>query len=442
MSVHQYIGARYVPYYYENSLDPSSTEWEPNVNYEALTVVTLPNQHSYISKKAVPDTIGSPATNAKYWLDTGSDNAYIQALQDQIDIINNTDLPAIDGRLDRLESISEKGDIIAVFDSYGTTHGNPTGDNTTIPDIMQSLTDRTIRPIVASSCGFVENAGGGTFYDFLNTYLTTLTTADKEKITTVVVAAGYNDFGAAKSALRTNMQAFYNKCKAELPNVNQLCFGYIANGDDGQNVPTHSTKAQQMTCYYNFKEICSELNIEWLENVDCVLHDYNLLTSDGHHPTVDGKVALGHALIEAIEFGYMCTSRELIATITADSGRTITKNGNIVSRIINNETFVTVPQYMYVTIPEAFTQNYQEITIATLGNSHILHPFSRLVLPMAALYETASPAETLALAGNVFIDPDGSLKVGVYTPLGMRNKNIQNILLIGNGTLSINAVNG
>ena len=103
MSVHQYIGARYVPYYYQNSLDPTSTEWEPNVTYEALTVVTLPNQHSYISKKAVPDTIGSPALNAEYWLDQGTRDAYINSLQSQIDVINNTDLPAIDGRLDTVE---------------------------------------------------------------------------------------------------------------------------------------------------------------------------------------------------------------------------------------------------------------------------------------------------------------------------------------------------
>lgn len=84
---HQYIGARYVPYYYENSLDPTSTEWEPNVHYEALTVVTLPNNHSYISKKDVPDTVGTPAANADYWLDTGSDNAYIQALSDRVDAL-------------------------------------------------------------------------------------------------------------------------------------------------------------------------------------------------------------------------------------------------------------------------------------------------------------------------------------------------------------------
>ena len=87
--MHQYIGARYVPYYYENSLDPTSCEWEPNVNYEPLTVVTLPNLHSYISKKFVPDTIGTPASNPTYWLDRGYDNAYVQALQDQVDILNN-----------------------------------------------------------------------------------------------------------------------------------------------------------------------------------------------------------------------------------------------------------------------------------------------------------------------------------------------------------------
>ena len=50
MSVRQYIGARYVPTYYQNSLDPTSSEWEPNVNYDPLTIVSLPNLHSYQSK--------------------------------------------------------------------------------------------------------------------------------------------------------------------------------------------------------------------------------------------------------------------------------------------------------------------------------------------------------------------------------------------------------
>lgn len=128
----QYIGARYVPIFYQNSLDPTSSEWEANVTYEPLTWVSLPNGYMYISKKEVPANTGTPASNPDYWLEAGQYNAYIQNLQDQIDdmqdgtipgslqeqintnasnitslqsavnTINNTDLPAIDSRLDAL----------------------------------------------------------------------------------------------------------------------------------------------------------------------------------------------------------------------------------------------------------------------------------------------------------------------------------------------------
>lgn len=103
MSVVQYIGARYVPKFYVNSVD-GTTEWETNVTYEPLTWVSTPNGSMYMSKKTVPDNIGSPAQYSDYWLEVGQFNGYIQQLQDEIDIINNTDLPAIDNRLDNLEA--------------------------------------------------------------------------------------------------------------------------------------------------------------------------------------------------------------------------------------------------------------------------------------------------------------------------------------------------
>ena len=80
-----YIGARYVPIFYENSEDPTSSLWENNVTYEPLTWVTLANGHMYISKKEVPASIGTPADNGEYWLEAGQYNAYIQTLQDEID---------------------------------------------------------------------------------------------------------------------------------------------------------------------------------------------------------------------------------------------------------------------------------------------------------------------------------------------------------------------
>ena len=79
MAVRQYIGARYVTKVYENSLDPSSAEWEAGINYEPLTMVTY-NMGSYLSKKAVPASVGDPATNPTYWTQTGFYNGQIAYL--------------------------------------------------------------------------------------------------------------------------------------------------------------------------------------------------------------------------------------------------------------------------------------------------------------------------------------------------------------------------
>lgn len=87
MATRQYIGARYVPKFYENSVD-GSTQWESNVVYDPLVYVTLQNGHMYISKKQVPATVGSPASNVAYWLDMGSYNGFIDSLQNQINVLD------------------------------------------------------------------------------------------------------------------------------------------------------------------------------------------------------------------------------------------------------------------------------------------------------------------------------------------------------------------
>lgn len=95
MSVRQYIGARYVTKVYENSLDPSSAEWESGRAYEPLTLVTYLNS-SYLSKKEVPASIGDPASNPIYWVVTGAYNGQIATLQSQVtyltEIVNSINI--------------------------------------------------------------------------------------------------------------------------------------------------------------------------------------------------------------------------------------------------------------------------------------------------------------------------------------------------------------
>lgn len=75
MSVRQYVGARYVPKFFENP--NGSAEWIKDTTYEPLTIVTYLN-NSYTSKKPVPNTVGNPTDNTEYWANTGNYNAQIE----------------------------------------------------------------------------------------------------------------------------------------------------------------------------------------------------------------------------------------------------------------------------------------------------------------------------------------------------------------------------
>ena len=131
MATRQYIGARYVIKVYENSQTAGSAEWETDTSYEPLTMVTFQNS-SYLSKKAVPSTVGNPSENPTYWVITGAYNGQIASLQSAInelsDLVNKTKLTTPeeygakgDGVTDDTEAIQSafnNGDIIVLNNSY------------------------------------------------------------------------------------------------------------------------------------------------------------------------------------------------------------------------------------------------------------------------------------------------------------------------------------
>lgn len=81
MAVHQYIGARYVPKFYENS--NGTSEWQGGVIYEPLTIVTY-NGNSYTSKKPVPADVGNPSANTSYWVATGVFNEQLESVLEEL----------------------------------------------------------------------------------------------------------------------------------------------------------------------------------------------------------------------------------------------------------------------------------------------------------------------------------------------------------------------
>jgi len=135
----QYIGARYITKIYENSQNPSSAEWESNVNYEPLTLVTE-NNSTYLSRKSVPKSVGAPSENGTYWALTGAYNGQIAALQQQIDTIVDTTIPTKIS--EEATARSEADDTLNNKIEYEATL-RTSGDSTLNTKIDNEITNRT-----------------------------------------------------------------------------------------------------------------------------------------------------------------------------------------------------------------------------------------------------------------------------------------------------------
>lgn len=126
MATLQYIGARYVPTFYLNSL--GTPEWEAGVAYEPLTIVTY-NNNSYTSRKPVPAEIGNPSANPEYWAQTGVYNAQIGQLQ--------SDVADLQESVDDLEKMS----FYYTPEMFGAKGDGVTDDTQAFKDMFDAVSD-------------------------------------------------------------------------------------------------------------------------------------------------------------------------------------------------------------------------------------------------------------------------------------------------------------
>lgn len=254
----QYIGARYVPIWYQNSVDQTAN-WEINVEYEPLTWVTSQNNHLYLSKKTVPDNIGSPAQNTDYWLDMGVITGNVQDIQDQIDAIvaNMGSLSDLD-TTDKSSLVAAINEVLAsggggggvtarkiyfLGDSYGETY---TSGGTTITgwlDKMQSVLGSSItvdsRSESLSGYGFLSNGTGHQWIERIN-----LISTPDDSVTDVCFIGGHNDaaYAATNPNLSTAITSTIAAAKTTFPKA-KIWVGYcsIAIGDNEATIATYGT---------------------------------------------------------------------------------------------------------------------------------------------------------------------------------------------------------
>lgn len=377
MAVRQYIGARYVPTYYQNSLDPTSSEWEANVSYDPLTIVSLPNLHSYQSKKFVPSTIGSPASNPEYWYDQGYANVYYQALQDQIDDMKDGTVP---GSLQ--EQISDNTSDIADLAKYGTNGGILVIGNSYVAQGCALKIESLFKHVyekLGGGFGFVPYTGHSVGYeerldnaiadpDIINTNITHVLFISAMGDTRALVESGTDSY---KSQLASTLSSMKTKIANNFPNCKHMMVSFA----ESRNVASFSDN--QYDALFNIHKIFTEY---------CAANDYwymgwsgfNILFNSGdfeadhYHPNSAGASIIGQFIKDS--FLGKAEYKSLYSQKTgATIGYTADSTATVQTKLLPNEASI-------------YIRNISGSGAVTVGANDTFLDLTQLPIPVPAPY--------------------------------------------------------
>lgn len=298
MAVTQYIGARYVPKFYENS--DGTEEWRSGVEYEPLTIVTY-NGNSYTSKKPVPSNIGNPSANPSYWAATGNYNQQVEEYRQQVEAYRE-EVEDLTADVDRL--MNKK--FIFIGDSYAWGFNNA-GRITSFIDYAVSALGLTegvnyYRSDV-NGAGFAHSIGENQrFINLIQSLASTIT--DPDSITDIITTGSINDIDQGAASINSAIQAYVNYCKATYPNA-RVHIGAIGGYAFS---PVLQDKA---TSVRNVYRECSQYGAIYMTGVEWVVHNHKTewnQAEDNLHWNAAGQLHMSKAFIQYLLGGTVSTN--------------------------------------------------------------------------------------------------------------------------------------
>lgn len=343
MSVRQYIGARYVPIFFDNN---GSAEWVANHAYEPLTIVTYLG-NSYTSKKSVPSSVGNPASNSEYWASTGIYNSQVEHYREEVqeykeevdeladDITDiDTELTKLSNRDKNKSNYSYGRKIVFVGDSYALQANNWMDYVVTMLGLD---TDQYIK-VRSGGRGFSVLASGGTFTDLINASVS----AVDNNVTDVVVCGGINDYNATVDQINAGIESFKNACINLFPNC-QIHVGFIS----WDSTQTYVRQLAKVLSAYKHASM-DRARMDFLDGVQMAMHRYDLF-SDDIHPNANGGYYIARCLKQALTCGSTpCpfTVTQWTATdLAASSDFNITLTGTVDSWIDVENNYLRLPRF-------------------------------------------------------------------------------------------------
>ena len=230
-------------------------------------------------------------------------------------------LSLLKGSLNSFRPNQLKRKWIFIGDSYGHASGSNNG-----------WIDKLVALMGLSSSDYFESAVGGysftwegsQFITLLQNLATTIT--DKNAITDIVVLGGANDVGQTAEAISNAIADFNTYAYTTFPNA-IVRIGMIGGNGDYTKVVSQYSRVKE--AYAN----CGKA--QYLNNLEYVFQNRNLIGSDNIHPTADGYNILTNKIFEALNCGCSVIYREFGAPV-APSGYSNITNANFYNVFVNN----------------------------------------------------------------------------------------------------------
>lgn len=209
----QYIGARYVPKFFDDG--KGSSEWISGLSYEPLTVVThLGN--SFTSKKPVP--ANTEITDTNYWVVTSNYNAQVEEYRQETVRVANDLATEVANRestdnniLKNIEDAKDanKTEIVLFGDSWVDYTHNP--DSVRIPQVLNSCTGMGVHNYSYGGTGFIAEKG---YMNQIDDFVSD-NTFDHTKVSCCILIAGLNEYNpmTPKETFVTYLQNWVDKLR-------------------------------------------------------------------------------------------------------------------------------------------------------------------------------------------------------------------------------------
>ena len=316
MATRQYIGARYVPKFFEGG-SSQSAEWLANTQYEALTIVTR-NGNSYTSRKPVPANIGAPEENPQDWVSTGIFNEQVEGYRQEVSALSDTVDDVISDIGDIREDIQDIEDSFAekwlfVGDSYDV-YFNDYHWSDICAEAMGLVSGQYYR-IAQGGYGLKPSAHPDYTWESLLTEHTEI----PNDITHIVFGGGLNDDGVNASTLISAATSLNSYIRTRFTNLKKIYLSYM-----GMTYSSVNAFIASNDCSNFYSYIASANKWIFTSGVEHTLFDPSLIddTEDRAHPNRTGVYQLGIRLYESICGGYakVCVNKAGFATVNSDLG--------------------------------------------------------------------------------------------------------------------------